>query len=487
VKTCRRCGIDLPNQCPSCGTILKTATSFCSVCGEIFESDDVTAAIADKYKKPLIKARKKADQYVGPKPRDLMSCPKCKRTIAQAVAFCTYCGLKKPAEVQAELAEKSRKEAAKARIILPRPAGKAPPKPSKKAKQKPKAAVARPVKKGDRKEGRITPSPRPQKPPSPLPAQAKKIHEKITPEPQAESGAEQLASFTEQPSVDSTGNGAVYREDLPESAEEIQEKERLRASRIKVKDIKRDKVKVISIMEPPIFSQRDYQFQKPQYPNQNIDISDLMTPEGMSLVAGGGFLFGIDKIKVTLPPFFVDIKPVTNKEYYEFCQRAKHRMPWDWAHGKYLPGSGNKPVSFVSLNDARAYAYWIKKRLPTEMEWEKAAGGTDGRLYPWGDEYLDDRCLCKENNKTKIATHVFNFPEGKSPYGCFDMVGNVSEWTELFLEGNGDKNLPVLRGGCRMDSSFITTCRTRLFIADSKYLSPLIGFRCVKDVDPKTQ
>lgn len=503
-KVCRRCGETLPNQCPSCGTVLKTAASFCTVCGEIFENDENQSNNSvEEYKKPLIKAKGRASEYVGPKPRDLMSCPKCGRTIAQAVSFCTYCGIKNPASVEAEIAEKRREEAVKAKLSLPRPAGKqkdvpkaprlhpkkAPLKPSL-VDKKPQLIISVPDSKKERPSGEALDTSKQVKPQRPIP----------TPTPKAPSPEERpripkveaQVEMKEDLKTDFEGEidivkplteKEIEQEKHGVSPEELEEAERLRASRIEIKEVNRGTVKVIPPLDIPNYIEREHKSRRPNYPEDNFDVNTIKIPEEMVLVPGGEFLFGQEKFEMKLPSFLIDEKPVTKKDYYEFCKATKYPKPWDWAHGSYIPGSGNRPVSFVNINDARAYATWAGKRLPTEIEWEKAAGGTDGRIYPWGNKFEEGRCHCKLNgDQKKIATPASGFPDGKSPYGCLDMVGNVSEWTELFVLGKDD-SVPVLRGGSRADICSLTTCRTRFFIADANYISPLIGFRCAKDVD----
>ena len=117
---------------------------------------------------------------------------------------------------------------------------------------------------------------------------------------------------------------------------------------------------------------------------------------------------------------------MTCRQYLKFCEETEYPKPWSWADDTYLPGQDDFPVTYITLNDARNYAAWADKRIPLESEWEKAAGGADGRKYPWGNEYAKERCFCNECKKMKNPISVFSFPDGASPYGCVDMVGNVA-------------------------------------------------------------
>jgi formylglycine-generating enzyme required for sulfatase activity len=169
-------------------------------------------------------------------------------------------------------------------------------------------------------------------------------------------------------------------------------------------------------------------------------------PEMVLIPAGEflyGFLYGDEKKKVTLPEFWIDKTPVTNAEYARFVADTGHEPPRHWK-GKTPPQKiADHPVTYVSWHDAVAYAEWAGKRLPTEEEWEKAARGSDGRVYPWGDGFDKNRCNTKESGIGKTTPVGQYSPQGDSPYGCVDMAGNVWEWTA----SDYDKNRKVVRGG----------------------------------------
>ena len=166
--------------------------------------------------------------------------------------------------------------------------------------------------------------------------------------------------------------------------------------------------------------------------------------EDMILILEGSFLMGNssgDDIpaheqpqhEVDLPAFYICKYPVTNAQYAEFIKATRYPKPEKvgWFGLKPPRQKMDHPVVGVSWDDAMAYCAWLREqtarpyRLPTEAEWEKAARGTDGRLYPWGHEWEANCC----NYDSEGTTAVTAFPNGASPYGCQDMLGNAGEWT----------------------------------------------------------
>ena len=239
---------------------------------------------------------------------------------------------------------------------------------------------------------------------------------------------------------------------------------------------------------------------------------------GMALVEAGPFLMGTDeneiralvmgeeeadaktmkdamlcevpKHEVNLPAYYIDRAEVTNAEYLKFVDET-HRddFPQSWVRGKPLAGKENDPVVYVSYEDAEAYAKWAGKRLPTEAEWEKAARGTTGQTYPWGRKFEPAKCnfLSTEH---KATLPVGSFPDGASPCGCYDMVGNVAEWTASWFEPYPGNKTPqpeygqthrVVRGGAWNDTSMLYgRCASRRpELPEIK--NRAIGFRCAKD------
>lgn len=134
------------------------------------------------------------------------------------------------------------------------------------------------------------------------------------------------------------------------------------------------------------------------------------------------------KRKVYLKGFYIDKYEVTNVLYADFVKAANHNPPDYWIDGNYPPDIAEYPVVMVDWSDAKAYCEWRSRRLPTEAEWEKAARGTDGRRFPWGDEF--DGKKVDADGQQEEPSPIGTFEEGKSPYGVYDMAGNVYEWVE---------------------------------------------------------
>jgi iron(II)-dependent oxidoreductase len=262
-------------------------------------------------------------------------------------------------------------------------------------------------------------------------------------------------------------------------------------------------------------------------PQQQVQIAPTApastTPEGMVKIPGGSYVFRVQGIEVEgsddigadvqypwedsprrfhehrieLKPYYMDKYPVTNAEFKKFLD-ATHYHPEDdlnflkdWKGGAIPAGWENKPVTWVSIEDARAYAKWAGKRLPHEWEWQFAAQGTDGRSYPWGNTW--DSKAVPEPDKGRMMRgpdNVDAHPEGASPFGVMDMVGNVWQWTDEYLDEHTRGG--ILRGGSYYQPQgsiwyFPQAYRNDnhgklLMMAPSYDRSAAVGFRCVKDV-----
>jgi formylglycine-generating enzyme required for sulfatase activity len=220
-------------------------------------------------------------------------------------------------------------------------------------------------------------------------------------------------------------------------------------------------------------------------------MSEPQAPPKMIYVPGGKFLMGNDAGDeyekpahiVAVTPFFIDQYEVTNEEYAEFVKETNHKPPQTWKKGTYANDEARHPVTGVTWDDANDYAEWAGKRLPTEEEWEFAARGTDGRRYPWGDEWIAG--AANAGGASHGVVDVGSYPRGVSPFGAFDMVGNAWEWTDTGAPAQkGYKRLKVIRGCMyECDKEHATATSRRPWPANglaARYYSNT-GFRCAKD------
>ncbi|HMX28360.1 MAG TPA: SUMF1/EgtB/PvdO family nonheme iron enzyme [Blastocatellia bacterium] len=214
--------------------------------------------------------------------------------------------------------------------------------------------------------------------------------------------------------------------------------------------------------------------------------------EGMIYIPGGTFQMGRndgDEYErpthtVTIKPFLIDRTEVTNEAYQRFVAATGHRSPTHWPDGKFPESAAKLPVVNVSWDDANAYAQWAKKRLPTEAEWEFAARGNDGRIYPWGNTWTPSATNAARSTGGKLA-EVGSFPNGASPFGVLDMCGNVWEWTSGSLKSyaQGEQEIApgkVIRGGAFDVPSARATTTYRGVLREDR-LPDKTGFRTVRD------
>jgi formylglycine-generating enzyme required for sulfatase activity len=198
---------------------------------------------------------------------------------------------------------------------------------------------------------------------------------------------------------------------------------------------------------------------------------------------------------VELSEYSIGKYPVTNREYQAFLRDAKYKTPRGWEGDQFPNEKGGHPVVNVSWEDASAYCQWLSAktgktyRLPTEAEWEKAARGEDGRIYSWGNEFDPHKANTAES-KIGNTSEVGQFsPQGDSPYGCADMIGNVFEWTHSLLkpypykanDGKEDEKATdayVLRGGSFLNNERLARCAFRGVERVDRF-DFYIGFRVV--------
>lgn len=231
-------------------------------------------------------------------------------------------------------------------------------------------------------------------------------------------------------------------------------------------------------------------------------------PGAMIRIPAGDFIMGTDerfsdegpRHVVHLDNYLIDRHPVTNLQYQAFIEATHRRAPAHFEGRRHPPGKADHPVVQVSWFDARDYCAWAGKRLPSEIEWEKAARGTDGRPFPWGEHFDVTRANTPVRwsalERKGDTTPVGAFPQGASPYGLEDVTGNVWEWTASWYKAYPGNDRPsenygeinrVLKGGSWWDCSFYqcgisAPVYNRSFF-NARVRNDTFGFRCAGDAE----
>jgi tetratricopeptide (TPR) repeat protein len=207
-------------------------------------------------------------------------------------------------------------------------------------------------------------------------------------------------------------------------------------------------------------------------------------PPGMIYIPAGPFRSGDESTGTArcldLPGFYIDRTEVTGADYEKFVLAQNYPPPAEWNGNACPQDMRESPVYNVNWFQAYAYARWAQKRLPTDLEWEKAARGVDGRPYPWGWKYDPSKAVSLDS-ETSAGLLVGRRLNGASPYGCLDMAGNVWEWTaDRERPGVADR---VIRGGASSsDPLDLLTYRRKRAAPSGAGALNLIGFRCVKSM-----
>ena len=209
----------------------------------------------------------------------------------------------------------------------------------------------------------------------------------------------------------------------------------------------------------------------------------------MMLVAGGKALVGRERVDKDVGGFYIDRTEVSNEAYHGFAQSTGREDPT-----LGLPGSF--PVVNVNYDDAGAFCVWAGKRLPTDLEWEKAARGAEGRVYPWGDQPRPDLVNIPDENDSRALEAVESNLKGASPYGAINLLGNVWEWVAK-LERLEDDDLrevvldpPAtleergyqIRGGSYRQKVDLREAVWDFAVAPARLKRADIGFRCARDL-----
>ena len=225
----------------------------------------------------------------------------------------------------------------------------------------------------------------------------------------------------------------------------------------------------------------------------------------MVLVPAGEFTMGSEQgdadeqpvHRVFLDSFYLDMFEVTNGRFAKFVAAIQSEPPWGFADQETPVVHAEQPVRWVTWLEATGYCLWAGKRLPTEAEWEKAARGTDGRVYPWGnDPPTAAQAIFGLKEGAETVSPIGNRDLGRSPYGVHDLAGNLYEWVADWYDEDFYTTNPTInprgpaegaakgqRGGSYTNQPYRlrATFRTKSDPTDN---APHVGFRCAQDAQP---
>ncbi|PIE31624.1 hypothetical protein CSA56_17770 [candidate division KSB3 bacterium] len=199
---------------------------------------------------------------------------------------------------------------------------------------------------------------------------------------------------------------------------------------------------------------------------------------GMEGASQDMFADELPRKQINLQGFYIDRYEVTNAQYKKFVDATRYPPPLNWEDGMYPLGTSKHPVTFISWDDAQAYATWVGKRLPTAEEWEVASRGPHGQTYPWGEAFDMQKIniYSAQGGPDPVGSNM----DDVSKYKIYDLGGNVMEWTLTHYEG--DKNFFILKGGSWAGKPFEARGANNT-PGEAVYQLSHIGFRCAKSVN----
>jgi formylglycine-generating enzyme required for sulfatase activity len=222
-------------------------------------------------------------------------------------------------------------------------------------------------------------------------------------------------------------------------------------------------------------------------PEATAPAGELPVPGGEVTLGGEGTGFPLRRVIVK--PFLIAETETTNEQYRDYLRDTGRAAPAHWREGEFPPGTALEPVAGVTWQEAADYCRWLSGRLgvtvrlPVEAEWELAARGAEGFKYPWGNEW-DERAAATTETGGRVRA-VKSYPAGRSPFGAYDMAGNVWEWVEdeaADEEGRpkseGGAKLRVIRGGAATEPRAFVSATARYEVREDKG-SARLGFRYV--------